>query len=639
MFLSSRTKGVWVAMAVIGVLAFCTFGALARPVGKQEATAAVKGRVKLPACRDARVGAPSVDHFAWNAIGSPQLKGVPFGTTIVAKDAFGATFTGFTGTVNLSGWQMATIFQANFEGWDSSFEIDNDTYGDGNGLWHWSSGRASDPGHSGPWSFYFGTGEGPSGGGTYDTGLTVSGALYSPILILYNVSAPITLSFKYLLETEGEPGDYDRAAVEYTTDGSNWYAVASNWYEGLPLVDPTNGKWLSASVDLSFLAGYVFQIRFVFDTYDNEANDYEGWYVDDVAIKGAMPVPISPAASSSFVSGVWKGNVTVLDAAPEVFLRADDGGGHSGDSNTFTVAALVRFYKMDGFGGVHPAGGAPSFSGGPYWPGWDVAKDLAVVSDWTGAVQGYYVLDRLGGVHKVGSVSSFTGGPYFGFDIARAVKVVYDVWGDVQGYYVLDGFGGVHKVGSVSSFSGGPYWPGWDIAKDMDVVFDGGGTVYGYYVLDGFGGIHKVGSVPAMAGSPYFGFNIARALKVVYDMSGNVKGYYVLDGFGGVHRAGNVPAFSGGPYWPGWDIAKDLDVVFDHNGNVKGYYILDGLGGVHPVGNVLYPQQNPHWGWDIARAICLVREWQGQSDAALKAAAAESAAGAGAPAEKEEESE
>ena len=55
-----------------------------------------------------------------------------------------------------------------------------------------------------------------------------------------------------------------------------------------------------------------------------------------------------------------------------------------------------------------------------------------------------------------------------------------------------------------------------------------------------------------------------------------------------------------------------MDVVYDSAGQVKGYYVLDGFGGVHAVGNVLPASQTPYWGWNIARALCVIRNTTGQ---------------------------
>ena len=52
---------------------------------------------------------------------------------------------------------------------------------------------------------------------------------------------------------------------------------------------------------------------------------------------GSTPVTISPTTTGSFVNGVWTGTVAVLEEVTDVYLAADDGSGHTGDSNTFDV--------------------------------------------------------------------------------------------------------------------------------------------------------------------------------------------------------------------------------------------------------------------------------------------------------------
>jgi len=52
-----------------------------------------------------------------------------------------------------------------------------------------------------------------------------------------------------------------------------------------------------------------------------------------------LPVPLSPTVTTPFVYGVWTGEVTVHEAASNLVLRADDGLGHTGESNPFDVLA------------------------------------------------------------------------------------------------------------------------------------------------------------------------------------------------------------------------------------------------------------------------------------------------------------
>ncbi|CAN5600943.1 hypothetical protein BH20ACT2_BH20ACT2_21850 [soil metagenome] len=51
--------------------------------------------------------------------------------------------------------------------------------------------------------------------------------------------------------------------------------------------------------------------------------------------------------------------------------------------------APSRGYVLDGWGGVHPYGGAPRLATSSYWPGWDIARGLAISADGLGG----YVLD------------------------------------------------------------------------------------------------------------------------------------------------------------------------------------------------------------------------------------------------------
>jgi len=215
------------------------------------------------------------------------------------------------------------------------------------------------------------------------------------------------------------------------------------------------------------------------------------------------------------------------------------------------------------------------------------AQDLAPATD---NQNGLYTLDGWGGVHPVGSAPSVAGSPSFGFDIARGLVTR----SDHRSGYVLDGWGGIHPFGGAPFVTGGPYWLGWDIARGIALRADG---VSGY-VLDGFGGIHPFGGAPSVLDSPSWGWDIGRGIVLRPD---GVSGY-VLDGWGGVHPFGGAPWLAGSPYWPGWDIARAL--VLNTTGG--GGYVLDGWGGIHPIGNSLPATGGSFWlGWDIARGMAL----------------------------------
>ena len=171
-----------------------------------------------------------------------------------------------------------TVFYADFEDGSGGasadgFTIDNDQ----NGLWHLSAGRGDQPGHSPTHSFYYGQGEGPNGGGTYDVGYT-AGDLVSPSITL--PTGIVRLDFNYVLQTEGSTF-FDAAQLQINA-GAGWTTLAS--YSDVA----ESSTWTAAApVDLSAYAGQTVQLRWSFDRVDSIANFYEGWYVDDVRIQAA----------------------------------------------------------------------------------------------------------------------------------------------------------------------------------------------------------------------------------------------------------------------------------------------------------------------------------------------------------------
>ncbi len=78
-----------------------------------------------------------------------------------------------------------------------------------------------------------------------------------------------------------------------------------------------------------------------------------------------------------------------------------------------------QYYVLDGFGGVHAGGGAPTPPAGIPYFGFDIAKGIAYVPDTNG--DGLIVLDGFGGIHTAGLSIGVTATPYFGFDVARDI--------------------------------------------------------------------------------------------------------------------------------------------------------------------------------------------------------------------------
>jgi hypothetical protein len=191
-------------------------------------------------------------------------------------------------------------------------------------------------------------------------------------------------------------------------------------------------------------------------------------------------------------------------------------------------------------------------TGAPYWPGWDIARGIALMPDGTGGV----VVDGFGGLHPFGvggqPAPTVSGGPYWpGWDIVRGIAIRPDALGG----YVLDGYGGMHPFRINGSplpaiFSGGPYWRGVDIARGASIVFQqprnlGSPPELGGYISDAFGTIYPFGeegplglhgsstfSMPPSVGNPTWpGRLIGRGVSAYTAGFGG----YTLDGFGGLH--------------------------------------------------------------------------------------------------------
>jgi Ca2+-binding RTX toxin-like protein/subtilisin-like proprotein convertase family protein len=153
------------------------------------------------------------------------------------------------------------------------FTIENSIGAPVDGLWHLSTGRGNDPGHSSDDSLYYGTGETSTGGGNYDVGQT-AGRITSPAI--NNIPAGAVLSFNYFLQTENASG-FDELSVLISANSGPFTSQSIN-------LSPDSQGFLIASLDLGAFSGMNIQVRFEFDTIDGEANNFEGWYIDDVIV-------------------------------------------------------------------------------------------------------------------------------------------------------------------------------------------------------------------------------------------------------------------------------------------------------------------------------------------------------------------
>lgn len=280
-----------------------------------------------------------------------------------------------------------------------------------------------------------------------------------------------------------------------------------------PLADPTAGRGL---VDLSAA------VRFpVAEAPACAAR--AGWVLD--AFGGLHAVGGAPAVAAS---GYWQGWDIARDLAA---VRGRDGG-----------------YVLDGYGALHPFGGAPRLLSPAYRPGWDIARAAELRAD--GSV---VVLDGQGGLHVAGGGAPIgAGGPWWpGEDVARDLAVDP---AEPSRVFVLDAFGGVHLAGAgepAPRVVVGRYTPGQDLARRLVVLPDGERG----YVLDAAGGLHPWALAGTALPEPRA---VATATGTgrgaALDATGEV---IAVDAAGSVVSTGDAPCRPG-PRWPGQDAARAL---------------------------------------------------------------------------------
>ncbi|MEN1678621.1 MAG: Ig-like domain-containing protein [Planctomycetota bacterium] len=208
-----------------------------------------------------------------------------------------------------------TVYQEDFNFGADGFTFDN-AFGSGGGLWSLSGGRQLDglPNHTPPGSLYFGQNEGLLGGGDYDTGAVAEGSVITPLLTLPDTGSG-WLSFNQLIET-----DVATDVAEVSVLAGETATTVLSTVDGT-LVAGSGGTWQSVEADLSAFAGQTIQLQFRFDTFDDQQNGFEGWYVDDLLVEAAGD-PIADLDEYTFtVAG---------DAAIDVILAGQGGVDFSG---------------------------------------------------------------------------------------------------------------------------------------------------------------------------------------------------------------------------------------------------------------------------------------------------------------------
>lgn len=258
-------------------------------------------------------------------------------------------------------------------------------------------------------------------------------------------------------------------------------------------------------------------------------------------------------------------------------------------------------YVLDGYGGLHAYNGAPAVYGRGWWPGWDIARGIAVRPDGRSG----YVVDGWGAVFPFGTNVDTVPPPnatgYFvGRDVVRGIALDPADHNGSRGY-VVDAHGGVHPFGGAAPVFGMGWFPGSDHIRG--IVVNPRNLLFPYvtgYVLGAYGELHPFAEQgrflpPVPVGvATWPGWDIARAVV----LSGFGRGY-TLSGWGSVHAFGEAAPVTSGPWFPDNDIARGLT----WDATVGGGYVLDGRGRLFPFNGAPAAEASASFSTDIANGV------------------------------------
>jgi ELWxxDGT repeat protein len=155
------------------------------------------------------------------------------------------------------------------------------------------------------------------------------------------------LSFDSFLRTEGFPTDFDQAVVEIRKAGGSWQTVASNAGGAniVTLMDPAGTESQRVGIELDSTYVGDIEIRFSFDSIDEEENAFEGWSIDNVRVDAFLTlgdltaedvsayIPTTPGAighiltaggAGQIQAGYTKGSVVVVTESNLLIYDAAD---------------------------------------------------------------------------------------------------------------------------------------------------------------------------------------------------------------------------------------------------------------------------------------------------------------------------
>jgi uncharacterized repeat protein (TIGR01451 family) len=282
-----------------------------------------------------------LDHFEWGPIADPQFASVPFPVSVTAKDEFGTTVSNFTGSVALSGVGEAgpaanSIVITELEPADpDAIEFMNVSTAPVD-ISGWQI-TVYDPGSfPGPLITFTvpSSPQVPPGGLFRLTESGVSPGTYPNFNLGINISWVHSSSANeiavLLRNGTGAIIDFACAVDAFPNQIISPVTIPTNQWAGQPVAANLNGALnyqRIGNTDFNASNGWTFATPSLLATNAGLMTPFGG--------DGS--VVLSPTNSGPFTDGAWSGDLTVLRAARNLRLIANDNAGHTGTSAVFSV--------------------------------------------------------------------------------------------------------------------------------------------------------------------------------------------------------------------------------------------------------------------------------------------------------------
>jgi uncharacterized repeat protein (TIGR03803 family) len=282
------------------------------------------------------VAAGALHHFAWNTQPAARAVGAPVSATVTAQDVGNNTVSAFAGTVALNCGLAARIVGT---GTGSTTVLPLYTY------YHDQRSQV----------IYLQSEVGAAG--------TIKGLTLNVTTLPGQTMNNWTIRMKHTAlnsyasaawESTGWTTVYQANQTISATGLATFTFTTPFAYDGASnlMVDFSfnNSSWTSEGGVTYTTAGATRTIHYYTDsgygdplTWSGTTNPapYTSTILPNLQLQMDRTIPISPSVTGNFAGGVWNGTVAVLQPGASVNLRADDGSGHTGDSNAFDVTATL----------------------------------------------------------------------------------------------------------------------------------------------------------------------------------------------------------------------------------------------------------------------------------------------------------